>query len=271
MVRDTNTTDEAMRALALLNLMMMVGPGIAPLMGAGLVALGGWRAVFVALALMGAITLTLTWRMAPETATPTGRVSARGLGRDYVALLRSPAFVGFAVGGGCATTSMYAFVAAAPFIITGQLHKPVHDVGISLTLVMVGVALGNGLTRRLALNVRVERLLLWGNVVSIGSALIFLGLELAGRLTLGATVGLMLLFTLGAGVVSPAAMSKVLAVDARQVGSAAGLYGFAQMTLGALFTMLVGWGSNPALTSACLLFGTSVLAQCCMRFALRDG
>jgi DHA1 family bicyclomycin/chloramphenicol resistance-like MFS transporter len=269
MVRDTTEPGDAVRALALLNMMMMVGPGMAPLIGSGLVALGGWRAVFAALALLGAATLLLTWRRVPETGTPTGRVSARGLARDYAALLRSPAFMAFAVGGGCATTAVYAFISAAPFIIIEQLHASVHTVGIALGVVMVGLAMGNVLTRWLAPRVRLERLLLGGNALSLASALAFLALELAGHLTLEATVGLMVVFVLGAGLASPAAMSKVLMVDAHHVGAAAGLYGFTQMALGALFTMLVGWGSNPAVSAACVLFGAALAAQCCLRFGVR--
>ena len=269
MVRDTNGPVEAVRALALLNLMMMVGPGMAPLVGSGLVALGGWRAVFVALALAGVATLLLSWHKVPETGTPTGRVSPGRLARAYAALLRSPTFVAYAVGGGCATTAVYAFIAAAPFIITEQLGHPLRDVGIALGVVMVGMAIGNALTRRLALSMRLGRLLVWGNAVSVACALVFLALELLGHLTLEATVGLMLLFVLGAGMASPAALSKVLTVDARHVGAAAGLYGFAQMALGALFTLLVGWGSNPALASSCVLLGAALVGQGCLQFALR--
>lgn len=269
MVRDTTGPEESVRALALLNLMMMVGPGMAPLLGSGLVALGGWRAVFAALALAGAATLLLSWRMVPETARPTGRVSPGALAHGYAALLRSPRFLAFAMGGGCATTAVYAFIAAAPFIITEQLHRPLRDVGISLGLVMVGMAIGNALTRRLASTVRLDRLLVWGNGVSVASALAFALLELTGHLTLTATVGLMLVFVLGAGLASPAALAKVLAVDARRVGASAGLYGFAQMALGALFTMMVGWGSNPALAASCVLLGAALIGQGCLQFALR--
>jgi DHA1 family bicyclomycin/chloramphenicol resistance-like MFS transporter len=43
--------------------------------------------------------------------------------------LRSPAFLGFAIGGGCATTSMYAFIAAAPFIFVHELGPGEYALG----------------------------------------------------------------------------------------------------------------------------------------------
>ena len=51
--RDTATPETAVGSLALLNLMMMIGPGVAPSMGAGLDALFGWRSLFATLAIMG--------------------------------------------------------------------------------------------------------------------------------------------------------------------------------------------------------------------------
>lgn len=268
MVRDTTTADEAVRALALLNLIMMVGPGLAPLIGSTMVELGGWRMVFVFLALLGAATLFLTWRLVPETGHPTGVVSVGALARDYSTLLRSPKYLGYAFGGACATTSIYAFIAAAPFIITEQLHHPVRDVGIALGIIMIGMGLGNALTRRMVLNVPVERLLVFGNGLSIASAAIFLMLELMGWLTLPAVVVLMLFFATGSGTASPAALSKTLMVDAHHVGSAAGLYGFSQMALGAVFTLMVGWGSNPALSAAIVLIVAAVIGQASVQFAI---
>lgn len=269
MVRDTHPGGEAVRALALLNLMMMVGPGLAPLLGSGLVELAGWRAVFGLLTLGGAVTLVLAWRKVPETGTPLGSVRPAALARDYGALLRSPRFLGYALGGSCATTSSYAFIAAAPFIITEQLGRPLRDVGISLAVVMLGLAAGSMLASRMAQRVHVSRLLLGGNGISVACAAGFLLLELTGHLTLQAAIGLMVGFALGAGLASPAALARVMAVDARRVGSAAGLYGFTQMALGALFTAMVGWGSNPAMASAGLLFGAALAGQACLQFALR--
>ena len=268
MVRDTSGPRDAMRALALLNLMMMLGPGLAPLIGAGLVGLGGWRMVFALLSAAGAVTLVLTWRLVPETGRPTGRVSAGLLARDYGLLLRNRAFMGYALGGGCATTANYAFVAAAPFIIVHQLQRPVADVGLALALVTVGMAVGNALTRWLALRVPDTRLLLWGNALSVVSALVFLGMECTVGVSFGAMVAVMCVFVVGSGLASPAVLAKTLAVPAPQVGAAAGLYGFAQMAIGAGVTALVGWGDNPALAAATVLAVAAACGQLFVQWAL---
>jgi len=52
----------------------------------------------------------------------------------------------------------------------------------------------------------------------------------------------MFFFTLGAGIASPMALTEAVSVNPRVTGSAAGLYGFTQMAVGALCTALAGAG-----------------------------
>ncbi|TAM34028.1 MAG: Bcr/CflA family efflux MFS transporter [Burkholderiaceae bacterium] len=260
-VRDTASAGEAVRDLALLNLVMMIGPGFAPLIGSVLTVSFGWRSIFVVLAVLGAGTFAFSWRLLPETGRPTGSVRAASLLHDYRTLLRSPTFVGFALGGGCATTSAYAFIAAAPFIISGQLHRPLQEVGLYLGLLMLGMALGNAVTRYLVRRVALERILIAANALSVASALALFVVVLLGDLTVVDLVGLLFVFTLGAGAASPAALTKALGVDSRLVGSAAGLYGFTQMAVGALCTSLVGIGHSAALASAIILTVAAALGQ----------
>ncbi|MDR3453881.1 MAG: Bcr/CflA family efflux MFS transporter [Rhodoferax sp.] len=268
-VRDTAPAGEAVRDLALLNLVMMIGPGLAPLMGSALAVGFGWRSVFVALAALGAFTFVFSWRLLPETGRPTGSIRTTSLLRNYRLLLRSPSFAGFAVGGGCSTTSIYAFITAAPFIVASELHRPVHEVGFYLGLLMLGMALGNAVTRYLARSVALERLLIGANAVSVLSAVALLMVVLLGGLTVVSAIGLMFLFAVGAGATSPAALTKALSVDARLVGSAAGLYGFTQMAVGALCTSLVGIGHSAALASAVVLSVAAMLGQAGFWIGLR--
>ncbi|WP_297831848.1 multidrug effflux MFS transporter, partial [Pseudomonas sp.] len=245
-VRDGAKLEDAVRDLATLNLMMMIGPGFAPLMGSLISEHLGWRAIFLVLAGLGAVTLLCTVWLLPETSTPSGQVSVRALCRDYSQLLRSPVFLGFAVGGACMTTAIYAFIAAAPFIIGTELHRPLSEVGIYLGLVIVGMSLGNALTRRLIRVVSVERLLMAGAWLSTCSAVCLLVAVLAGGASVAWIIGPVSLFAVGAGLASPAALSRALSVDAHLTGSAAGLYGFLQMAVGALCTFAVGFGRDPA-------------------------
>lgn len=267
-VRDTAGPDNAARRLALLNLMVTLGPGMAPLAGALLAGVAGWRAIFLVLTGLGVVNLLLTWRLLPETAVPASG-GGGAVARNYRRLMLSPAFLGFAIGGGCATTSMYAFIAAAPFIFVEELHRPAGQVGTYLAVLILGVWVGSVLASRLVGRMPIRRLLVGANAISVVAALLLLVTVVSGHLSAGLAVGLMFVFTLGVGTAAPAALTEAVSVDPHVIGSASGLYGFSQMAVGALCTSLVGFGSNPALAAAVVLTGAGVVAQLAFLVAAR--
>jgi DHA1 family bicyclomycin/chloramphenicol resistance-like MFS transporter len=78
-VRDTSGETDAARRLALMNLMVTLGPALAPLLGGLLAGDAGWRSIFVLLCALGVVNFALTWRLLPETSAaspqPTPRLS----------------------------------------------------------------------------------------------------------------------------------------------------------------------------------------------------
>jgi len=268
-VRDTAAPTEAARRLALMNLMVTAGPSLAPLVGGALASTLGWRSIFFLLAGLGAVCFVFAWRLLPETGMPASGVGLPKLAHHYRQLLGSPAFLGFSVGGGCATTSMYAFIASAPFIFVNQLHRPIHEAGLYLTFLVSGVWLGSVLTSRLIGRVRIDRLLVRANALSVLAAFAFLATVVSGHLSVALTIGTMFLFTLGVGMASPTALTQAISVNPHVIGSASGLYGFTQMAVGALCTALAGMGRNPALASALVLAASGLVAQLSFWIALR--
>jgi DHA1 family bicyclomycin/chloramphenicol resistance-like MFS transporter len=237
-VRDMASPGEAVKDLALLNLMMTIGPGLAPILGSWLNAAFGWRSILMLLAGLGAITLLFTWRLLPETGQPAGQVRMGAMLGDFRRLFRSPSFMGFAMGGGFVTASVYAFIASVPFIVVTELHRPEHEVGLYLGVMVLGAALGSGMLRYLVRRISVDRLLMGANLVSLSSSLALLLITLFSTLTPILVFLLSFPLALGLGVASPATLTKGLGSDPNFYGSAAGLYGALQMAVAALGTLL---------------------------------
>jgi DHA1 family bicyclomycin/chloramphenicol resistance-like MFS transporter len=269
-VRDTASPSEVARRLALMNLMVTLGPGLAPVGGGVLAASLGWRSIFIVLGALGLVNLVLLWRLLPETRAITGTVSAATIARDYRDLMRSPSFIGYAIGGGCATTSMYAFVGAAPFILVDELHRPAYEVGIYLGLLVAGFSIGTILATRLIPGVAIGKLLSRSSFVSALAAFFFLGATLSSHLNVALAVIPMFVFTVGAGISSPTALTQALGINPRIIGSASGLYGCAQMGVGALCAGLVGVGGDPALAAGIVLASASVIGQLAFWLASRS-
>lgn len=268
-VRDTAGPSDVARRLALMNLMVTLGPGLAPVVGGVLSGSLGWRSIFIALGALGMINLVLLWRLLPETRAIAGPVSAASIAKDYRELLKSPSFIGYAIGGGCATTSMYAFVGAAPFILVDELHRPPYEVGLYLGLLVAGFSIGTILATRLIPGVPIGKLLARSSLVSALAAFFFLGATLSSHLNVALAVVPMFVFTVGAGISSPTALTQALGINPRIIGSASGLYGCAQMGIGALCAGLVGIGGDPALAAGIVLASASVIGQLAFWIAAR--
>ena len=261
MIRDTSQSHEAARRLALTNLLVTAGPAVAPLIGGGLSALWGWRTILVGLSALGVANFLMAWLLLEETRPEAMFVSASRYARDYVGLLRSRQFLGYAVGGACATTSLYAFIACAPFIFVDRLHAPSTSVGLYLALLVSGIWLGSLLASRLIERYSLARFVVAANAVSVVAAASFLGLLLMDRATLVGIIATMFVFSVGVGAAAPAALVKAISVNPRVTGTASGLYGSIQMAVAGTLVMLAGWGSNPALASALVLLAAGVVAQ----------
>jgi DHA1 family bicyclomycin/chloramphenicol resistance-like MFS transporter len=260
MVRDTSTSDDAVKRLALMNMMVMLGPGLAPLLGGLLANTLGWRSIFFALCVLGIANFLLAWRLLPETGKPRPK-NGPSLLQDYKKLLRSKRFLLLTLGGGCATTSMYAFIASAPFIFVHDLHRPASEVGPYLALLVCGVWGGSFTASRLITRVPVRKMLIVSNALSVLATFVMLGATLTGNLSVPLVIGTLFFFTLGSGTASPAALSEAISVNPNVVGSASGLYGFGQMAVGAICTTLAGLGNNPALGVTIVMATAGVIAQ----------
>lgn len=268
-VRDTAPPGETARRLALMNLMVTVGPALAPLAGGALSVFVGWRSIFLLLVILGVANLLFVWLLLSETGGKGLSSNFSTLARHYRQLIGSPAFLGYSIGGGCATTSSYAFVATAPFIFVNDLNRPVHEVGIYIAWLISGIWLGSVLTSRLVSKVPLKRLLVGANLLSVAAAAIFLTAVLTGMLSVPLVVGSMFLYTLGVGIAAPVALTQAVSVNPHVIGSASGLYGFAQMAVGAICTALAGIGGDPALATATVLMGAGIVAQLSFWIALR--
>jgi DHA1 family bicyclomycin/chloramphenicol resistance-like MFS transporter len=239
-VRDGAEPDKAAGQLAMLTLVMSIVPALAPAVGGFLTAYVHWRASYVLLAAMGGATLLATFLILPETnLTRMHGSSAGSLLTGYRMLTRSPAFLGYAIGGACSTTSFYAFMSASPFIFENVLHRPTQEVGLYYVFLMGGVGLGSFGANRLSRIVNLRRGLRLANLVTIAGATLFVLLDMLDLLSGPSVTGAVTLFMIGAGMASPFALAGSVSVNPRAIGSASGMYGFFQMGYGMLCTVAV--------------------------------
>lgn len=273
MVRDGASTDQAARQIAFLVMAMTMTPALAPLVGGAITGWLGWRAIFAFLGVTGLALLVLTMLALPETnrqriALPNPGAMIAVYGR----LLRLPQFRALAIGGACMSTSMYAFFASSPFLFIEVLHRPATEIGAYYMVIVAGITLGSWIASRLTVGSRADMILPVAATLGLIGAGALLAIDRAGWLSVASMLGTVCIFSLGAGLASPVATARAIGVDPRAIGAASGLYGFMQMTVGALCTLLVGiWHADSALPAACILLVSSLIALISFLIAAKRG
>ncbi len=117
-IQDLMAPREAARTLSTMMMVQGLGPVLAPLLGGWLLALAGWKSVFVFLALFGSACLVAVWRGLPET-LPVARRRPLHLGdtlRTFGQLLRLPGFLLPALTCAMAMAAMFAYIAGSPYV-----------------------------------------------------------------------------------------------------------------------------------------------------------
>lgn len=266
-VRDTATAARVTKDLALLNLLSLVGPGLSPVVGSYLASQFGWRAIYVFLVAFGSLALAFSaWRL-PETNRDMRALNVRTVSSGYTRLLVNRRFAAFTLGGACTTTVLYPYLATVAYIVHGKMGLPIHAIGWFAAVTITGAGMGTFLTRRLSGSRPAELFLTVGVGLQMAMAVLFLAVYALGWLSPAWLVGITVTMTMGAGIASPAALTLALGVVPSLSGSAAGIYGFGQMAMGALSTFLVGYWRDPVVACAVTQFALALFALGCFRWA----
>jgi DHA1 family bicyclomycin/chloramphenicol resistance-like MFS transporter len=244
-VRDLYDRDRAASMIAYLTMAMVVAPTLAPSIGALILALGGWREIFVAVTAIGCLLALATWQRLRETrARSWGSAGWSGLLSGAGTLLRSGAFVGYVLQSAFAISTFFAFVAGAPYYMVDILGRPATEYGLWFIVVSVAFMAGNFGAARLTPRIGLDRIVLLGSALVLLGALLAAGLLIRGPWTPGALFGPMMLVTFGNGLAIPNAQAGAVSVDPVLAGTASGLSGFTQMLVAALVSQAVGMLQN---------------------------
>jgi DHA1 family bicyclomycin/chloramphenicol resistance-like MFS transporter len=271
-VRDLYTGTDAAAFFSRLLIVFALAPILAPLMGAGLLAVGGWRWIFVFLAVLGALLVLCVAAFVPETLPAARRTTGglRGALLPVPLMLRSRVFMGFVLASGCAFAGMFAYLASFPFVVQEIHGRSATEFSALFAINATGLLVVGQVNRRLVARVPLPRLLAYGlcGYSSAGVALLLVVLldvgagGNAGLLAIAATT-FVLISSLGC--VLPNATALALEQFPRASGTASALFGATQFLLGALAAPLVGLGAPD---TALPLTVVVVVAAACASAAL---
>ncbi|MEM5468327.1 multidrug effflux MFS transporter [Celeribacter marinus] len=117
-IRDEYTGYEATKLMGLIMLVFSVSPMFAPLSGAALITVTGWRGIFAAMAVAALVAMLVTAVWQAETLPKEQRVPVhlKTMGRGIRTLMRDPVFMGLTFVGGFGMAAFFIFIASAAFV-----------------------------------------------------------------------------------------------------------------------------------------------------------
>ncbi|MGH3319435.1 MAG: multidrug effflux MFS transporter [Streptosporangiaceae bacterium] len=262
-VRDLRSGTAAARLFAFLMLVTGFAPVLAPTLGAGLLRATTWRGVFVVLTALGLLLLIVSAVGLPES-LPAERRRPPGLtamGRTFRHLLRDRAFVGYALAGGLAFATMFAYISGSPFVLQHIYGLSPQLFGAVFGVNAAGIVAASQTSALLVKRLGPRPLLRIGlGAVATGGAavltVILLGLGLPGLLPA------LFLAVSGVGLVLPNSTALALTDHPDVAGSASALLGTGQFLIGGLTAPLVGLaGAGSALPMGVVMAAVGIAAM----------
>ncbi len=241
MIRDVFPRDQAASKIGFVMMGMTVAPMMAPLAGAELQALFGWRATMLACVAFGALLPLLVLRYLGETLKePQPLPGLAGVGGAYLALFRQHVFRCYALVTACSSGVFFAFMAGAPKVLVEGLGHTPRAYAFAFMTTSVSFALGSFIAGRLSARRGVKQMLHAGLIVTTLATFISLGTLAFLPLSLALFFAPIMLVGLGNGISQPNSMAAAISVQPKLAGTASGVVGATQMAFGALMTLVTG-------------------------------
>jgi DHA1 family bicyclomycin/chloramphenicol resistance-like MFS transporter len=263
-IRDMYTGPQATRLMAAVMMVISVSPMLAPLVGSGLMAVTGWRAIFGALVVAALVSLTILALFQPETLASKDRqpLNWRAMRRGAGVLVTDPLFMGLTFLGGFGMASFFVFIASASFVYTGAFGLSPTGFSIAFAINAIGFFAASQVAGPLGMRHGAAKVMAWA---SAGFALVtaaLFALALAGGMTLVLCVAGLFLANACLGLIIPTAMVMALDEHGDIAGLASSLGGTLQMLAGGAMIAAAGPffdGTATPMLGAIALCGVLVL------------
>lgn len=253
-VRDHFEGSALARAFAFAMLVNGLAPILAPIVGAQLLPIAGWRGSFVVLAAIGALlTLVIVTRLAESL--PEVRRQAGGVGtvaRAYAGLLVDRVFMGHALTVALGFAAMFGYISASPFIVQELYGESPQAFSLLFGVNALGIMAGTQTSGLLVGRYGPRRILRVGLVsISLGGMILVAGAA-SGVGLWAIALGFFVVVT-SYGAIAPNGIALAMADQPHQAGSAAALMGAIQFLVASLAAPLVGLGGTSSAVPAALV------------------
>jgi DHA1 family bicyclomycin/chloramphenicol resistance-like MFS transporter len=266
-LRDTHGGAELARAMSLAMAVFSIGPLTAPLLGAGLVAISGWRGAFIAMTLFGTGLLIASrlgfveTNMAPDpTATQFARIKQSM--RRVLTNAQSRHFLAIAIVMQSAVTLMV--------VNTPRIYKTAFGIEGSafagwFALSAIGIVIGQLIANRAIARFGVINTQRAASLIFLADSLLIAFAARTGALTVEVFVAMMIVFSASFLVILANCISLVIDPHKEIAGFAASIYGFISQFIGSILALgllqlvdgtMLGWSEAQVVIAAIVMLAS---------------
>ncbi|MDO4878861.1 MAG: multidrug effflux MFS transporter [Neisseria sp.] len=172
-VRDFYDGRQAAQMFALIGIVMMSAPLLAPMLGSVLLDLGGWRSIFVFLTAYSLVVWLLMWRFLPSSGNTGGKLDAsffRDMFARYWGVLKTYPALGFLFFQAFSFASMFVFLTESTFVYRELYGLSARGYAWVFGCNILTMASFNRITAwRLKRGNNAEDILLWGLSIQLAA------------------------------------------------------------------------------------------------------
>lgn len=261
-IRDRYHGATASRLLSRLVLVIGVAPLFAPSVGTWVGGVGGWRGVFVTLAIFGATVWFAVWRFLPESLPPERRRAAgvRVALSGYARLLRDRHFIAYALVPGLSFGVTMSYVVGSPFVLQEEYGMSAQQFSLTFAVVGMGLVIASQLNAALVRHFSPQAIL---RVTSPALLLATTSLFLVVLTGLGGLPAFLVALWFSTAIVfmlHPNATALAMEDYGRMAGTAAAMLGACSSLLAGLISPLVGALGGDRHAMAGVMAGSASLA-----------
>lgn len=239
--RDLYEGKELTKFVALLSIVMGAAPILSPIFGGIILKWTTWQAIFYILAMIGVVMFFAVLGFLPETLQEERRTKGNifAVVSSFGTLLKDKIFVGIAFAQSFVSMSMFAYIAASPFVLQNIYGVSPQQFSLIFGLNGLGIIIFAQISGRLANYFAENKLLFFGIIQSlIGSILLFI--VVIFTLPLWTIMLALFLVVSSVGIVNTMSFSLGMNRQGERAGSASAFLGILPFGGGAIVSPLVG-------------------------------
>lgn len=234
MIRDAHDTKNAHKAMSQVIMLFAIAPAIAPILGAWLQDLFGWRSVFIFLTLFAALLFIMT-SLLKETLEKTQQQSLhpKAVIKTYNRIISHRQFMGLVFTISCSFSGVFLYIAGAPSVIYDFLALTGNDFSLLFIPIVIGLITGAYASGRLAHHWTKIRIIKVGFIFMSIAVLFNIAQVTLLEINVFNVVAPLVIYVVGLSLIMPAVTIMCLDYFPKNRGSAASMQSFFQMLVSA--------------------------------------